>query len=162
MVAPADGKPQTVHRRARRRRRPGPPRLAHFVARAEPVPVLASRLEPADLDMDAVTQLGPSERTALLSDGLEPCIARDLPVDVDVHHGHAPALERFRRQSRPQHDAVRQRIAGSDAHRERIGVEDRFRNETPRYQRRRNGGGAEQPPQPHQLPAGQPCQCAVV
>jgi hypothetical protein len=58
VIAAADGKPQAIDRGARGRRGPGSPDLTDLVAGAKPVPVFASGLEPADLDVHAVSQLG--------------------------------------------------------------------------------------------------------
>jgi hypothetical protein len=111
MLAATDREPQTIHRRAGRRRRSGAAGLTDFIARAEAVPVLARRLEPRDLDVDAVAQFRPRRRGPLLHDVLEPRIVRDLPVDVHDGHRHAATVERLGREPRPQNDAVRQRIA---------------------------------------------------
>src|SRR5262249_41478260 len=106
VIAAADGKPQAIDRGAGRRRGSGPPGLTDLVAGSKPVPVIASRLEPADLDVDTVAQFRPRERRAFLRDRLKARVARNLPVDLDVRRRHAAALERLRRQSRPQDDAV--------------------------------------------------------
>jgi hypothetical protein len=138
---------------------PGP---AHFVAAAEAIPVLAPRLETVDLDVDAVTELGPRDRASLLRDALEARIARHFPVDGDVGHRHAAAFERPRREARPQDDAVRQRIAGRDAERERIRVEDRLRQDTTRDDRRRDRRRAEYPGKLHQLTTRHPRERSIV
>ena len=95
--------------------------------------------------MDAVTELGTRDRGSALRDRLEPRIARDLPVDVDVGHRHPAALEWARRQARPQHDAVRQRIARRNANRERVTVENWFGERAAAHERRRHGAGPEVP-----------------
>src|SRR5262249_13033110 len=111
VIAAADGKPQAIDRGAGGRRGSGSPGLAgprgltDLVAGSKPVPVIASRLEPADLDVDAVAQFRPRERRASLRDHLKARVARNLPVHLDVRRRHAAALERLRRQSRPQDDA---------------------------------------------------------
>src|SRR6185503_3498396 len=78
VIAAADRKPQAIDRGARGRRGPGSPDLTDLVAGAKPVPVVASRLEAADLDVHAVTQFGACERRAFLRDRLKPRVARNL------------------------------------------------------------------------------------
>src|SRR5688572_18369776 len=89
MIAAADRKPQLTGRGAGRRRRPGPPSLAHFVARSEAVPVLSARVETGHLDVHAVAELRTCDLGAFLRHGPEAVVGRDLPLDFDVGHRHA-------------------------------------------------------------------------
>ena len=88
-------------------------------------------------------------------DGAERAVARDLPADLDVRHRHAAAVERLRREPRPQHDAVRPRIAGRDAERERIAAEERLREHAARRGGRHERGRAQLPRDVQQLAARQ-------
>ena len=162
VLAAADGEAQAIDRRAGGGRGPGAAGLAHFIAGAKAVEIVAPRLEPVDLDVDAVPELRPRRGGSLLDNGLEARVARDLPVHVDHRHRHAAALERLRCQARPEHDPAGQRIAGGDAQRKRIRVEHRFGQQTARRQRLRDRRGAEHPPDFQQFPAGQPGDGAVV
>jgi len=62
-----------------------------------------------------VTEFRTRRRGAFLHDILKPRIARDLPLHVDDVHRHAAAVQRLRRQTRPQDDAIGQRVARGDA-----------------------------------------------
>src|SRR5206468_13124616 len=115
VIAAADRKAQPIDARARRRRGLRAAGLARFVAGVEAIPVLAARLEARDLDVHAVTELGPRDRRPFLHDGREARIARDLPVDVDGHPRHAAALERLRPEPRREHGAGGPRPARCDA-----------------------------------------------
>ena len=62
---------------------------------------------------------------AALHDVPHPVVLGDSPADLDPLRRHAAAVQRIRREPRPQHDAVGRRIAGRDTERERGGLEAR-------------------------------------
>src|SRR4030095_16685396 len=92
VTASADGEAQPIDGRAGGRRRTRPARVAALAAETEAVEVVARRLEAIDLDVHAVSQLGPRNRRASLDDIRKGALARDLPADLAVGHRHgAPA-----------------------------------------------------------------------
>ena len=115
VIAAAHCEPQSIDQGADGRRGSRPPDLADLVAGAEAVPVVMRRIEAGHLGVHAVTELRSRERRAASHDRREPGVACHLPVDFDIDHRHAAALERPGRQPRPQDDAVWARIAGRDA-----------------------------------------------
>ena len=146
VAAAADRESQTVDGRSRRGRGLRPADLADLVAGPETVQVVAAGLQACHLDVDAVTELGPGDGRASLRHGPEGPVGGDLPLHFDVGHRHAAALERFRREPRPEHDAVRQRIAGGHSERERIRHEERtgerlLRRDRPRDRRQADAAG---------------------
>ncbi len=81
----------------------------------EAVPVHAVRAQPADVDVNAVavlrTCLGGAAAHLLAEAG----VLGDLPADLHHTVGHAAAVQRVGSEPGPQHDGVRQRVAGGDA-----------------------------------------------
>jgi hypothetical protein len=89
---------------------------------AEAVPPPAVRLEPGQLDVHAVRDVRRRRHRARPHDLRERLVGRELPVDVDGCGGHAAVgVERRRGEARPQHHAVRGRVARRDAEREQVG-----------------------------------------
>ena len=96
-----------IDRGAGGRCRFGAPGLAHFVAGVKPVPVIAPRLEAADLDVDAVPQFGPREGGPL---------QRDLPEGgVELLHRGREDLDdvRVERPGDAHHRVVRRDVAAA-------------------------------------------------
>ncbi len=141
-------------------RGPGPPDRTHLGAGAESVPVPASRLESVDLDVNGVGPRRTGRGRAPSHDLAHPVVAGHLPVDDDDVRRHSPARhERRRRQPRPEHDAIGQRIAGRHTQREGRGGEFRLGSGSPRQRcderRRPQGDGAPEelpPAEPHSIP----------
>src|SRR5688572_30315610 len=88
VAAAADAKTDPLGGRARRRRGLGAADLAHLTAAAETVEIFAAGLEAVGVDMDAVPELGPRDRSARSHDGAELPIARDLPGHFDIRRRH--------------------------------------------------------------------------
>jgi hypothetical protein len=78
-------------------------------------------LQPLDLDVHGVAQVGPREDGAAAHDPPQPRPGRDLPVDRH-RAGRHPAVgqQRRRRQSRPQHHPAGIGVSGGDPERERV------------------------------------------
>jgi hypothetical protein len=91
---------------------------AHLVAGHEAVPVPPGRFEARDLHVDAVAAAGERVDRAAPHQPREPLVGGHLPADGDRLRIHAAAVQRFGRQSAPEHDAVRQRRTRRDAKRE--------------------------------------------
>jgi hypothetical protein len=141
---------QLWHRCSRRRQRPGAAGAAALAADGELVKIVAPRLEPADLDMHGVTELGMRRCRAFLYHLPQAFVRGYGPVDLHGLPRHAAAAsERARRNLRPDHEAVRRRITGSDAEREGRGSEDRAAPDADPKEitRRRMQGGGTQPAQ---------------
>ena len=99
--------------------RPGAAHRAALTADGEVIEIVASRLEPANLDVHRVAQFGMGHGRALLCHLAHAFVSGDGPVDLHSLPRHAAApLERSRRDLRPEHEAVRRRVTGSDAERE--------------------------------------------
>ena len=97
---------------------------ALLAARAEAVPIGPVGLQAGKLDMDAVGELGPGDLAAMRHDRMELLVGGDLPGHRHRRHRHpAMGLERIGREPRPDHEAVRRRIAGGDSEAERKGGE---------------------------------------
>ena len=136
VAAAADGESKAVDCGARRRRCDGPSHLAHLVARAEAIPVLATGSRPVTSTCTLCPSSGRAIADALLHDGTGGRRGQS-PTRRRPRRRHASAFERLRRKTGPQHHTVRKRIAGGDAERERVSVEERRGEE-----RRVNSGGA--------------------
>ena len=133
VAAAANGEAQAIGLRAGCRRRSGSPGLADFAAGAKAIPVVTAGFETRRLDVHAVAKLGTRELRTVPDDLRELAVGGDFPPDLDVGHRHAAAVERIRREPRPENDAVRQRIAGRDPERKRVRREDRLLDRPRRY-----------------------------
>ena len=97
-----------------RRRAEAPDRTLVLLG-LEAVPVLALRFQPVDLGVDRVDLLRPDPRVAAVDDVQEAGVLRDLEADAVAGVAEPAAVERVGRQARPEHDAVRRRLARGDA-----------------------------------------------
>src|SRR4029077_7558743 len=84
-------------------------------SRAEAIPVPAIRIEPRDVDVNGMPEIGRRLSVSAPDNLLHPFIGRNLP-----YHGLAPALPVtlclwIRNQASPEHNAVACGIAGGDA-----------------------------------------------
>ena len=120
VLATGKGKPQPIRRAFGRRSRSRAADRAGFAGGLEPVPVSASRLESLDLHVDAVSQPRRSRGGPGLDDLGHCLVGSDLPGDRHILRRHASTFKRLGRQSRPEHHALRLRISGSHAQRERV------------------------------------------
>lgn len=125
VLAAGDREAEPLDRRARRRRGAGAAGRTPFLADLEAIPIVTAGLEPVDLDMDRVGELRPRRLGSFPHHSAEAIVGCQFPGDLDRLHRHAAAFERFRRDPRPQHHAVRPRIAGGDAEAEGVAPEDR-------------------------------------
>src|SRR5262249_17537012 len=99
--------------------RPGTAYRAALTADSEVIEIVASRLEPANLDVHGGAEFGMGHGRALLRHLAQALVGGDGPGDLHRLARHATApLERSRRDFRPEHEAVRRRVTGSDAERE--------------------------------------------
>jgi len=87
--------------------------------------------------------LGPGHRRAFAHGTRHLLVARHLPFDGDRLGRHAAALERIGGEARPDDEAVRHRIAGRDAERERVPGELRPRARRARGRRGQPAGRGE-------------------
>jgi len=102
--------PQPPGKARHRGRRTRSTHRADLVTRDEPVEVPALGLEALHLDVHAVRR--PRRQRgdgSALRDPREPLVLGHLPAHDHLVGAHAAAVERFRRQARPQNDARRQR-----------------------------------------------------
>ncbi len=163
VAAAADAEAQPVDRGPGRRRRSRAPGLTELVPGAKAIPVVVRRLEPVHLDVNAVGQFRPGQGLPFLHDGPERRVRRQLPLDRDGNHRHAAAGQRLGREPGPQDDAVGQRIAGGDAERERVRIEEhRHAALAERFRGTRHGRRAERPRHFHHITPRQPHQRTVV
>src|SRR3546814_2217865 len=110
-----------------------------LAARGEAVIIGAVGLQPRDLDMDAVRELGAREVGALGDDVAKTAVARDLPVDREIRQRHpAVTLHRFGGEARPDDEAVARRSASRAA-----GDERKLAEDTALGAQDRGGGKAE-------------------
>lgn len=103
---------------------------AHWTAvcslHKEAVPVRARRREPGHIHVHTVPQFRPRDFLATAHDAAEPLVLGHFPTHLHGQHRHAAMFLEWRRgQARPDHEAIRQRISGSDTQCERIGAESR-------------------------------------
>ena len=125
VLAGAEPEPQPQRYLARSRRRPRAPDRTHRVARHEPIEVQARRLKARHLHVHAVRPRRSRNRGPALHDTPERLILGDLPVDGDRIGADPAAIERLRRQPRPQHHARGHRLTGGHTESERIPGEGR-------------------------------------
>jgi hypothetical protein len=140
LLAGGEREVQRVRRTGRSGLRPA--HRADLAAGTEAVEVLGAGPQAIELDVDAVAPLGSGLVLAAAHDAPEAVVERDLPVHVHIAVRHAAAAQRGGREPGPQHRAVRRRIAGGHAERERIADEPRRRLARSR-ERRLAGGGRE-------------------
>lgn len=119
------GREEHRQRRAGAHRGGGPraPGLGDVPLRAEPVPVLPARLEPADLDVHAVRRRLDRGHRAACRELPEVAVAGHLPLHGDRRARHAAEAVRVERagcETRPQHHTARRGFARGDAQRERV------------------------------------------
>lgn len=117
---------QVVRLRQCRRGGPGAAHGRYVTPRAETVVVHVVGLEPADLRVHRVGELGSGDHAAALHDMPEGLVGGHFVLDPDGHLRHAAQpvhRERIRRQPRPQHDTVGQRLPGRHAEGERVTAE---------------------------------------
>ena len=123
VLARGEGERERTQRCARCRCRLGSTDGAHVVAGAEPIEVLAPRLESVHLDVHGMSELPWRDGGPGRHDARHRLVRGDLPVDL---HGAGPhpavELQRARREPGPEHDAIRARVARGDAERERVGA----------------------------------------
>ena len=120
VLAGGEREPQAVDVRARSRQRPRAADRARRVAGVEAIPVPAVGLEALDFDVHRVRPLRPRRSRGRCRTTLpHRLVVGDFPADVDRLRRHAAAVQRIGREPRPEHDAVRRRIAGRDTERER-------------------------------------------
>ncbi len=93
---------------------------AQVAARAEPVPVVAAGLEPADVDVHAVPASGLGDGDAAPDGPAEARVRRDLPGHRDGAGAHGGGVEGVGDQPGPQDDGVRQRVTAGHAEQERV------------------------------------------
>jgi len=112
---------------------------------------VAIRLEAVHVDMHRMREVRDRRGAAGAHHVLHRFVARDEPLHIDGLLGYSAALQRIRREARPQDHAVGKRVTGSDAEREGVSVElDRaggLRARTERPERRERGdarGGSEE------------------
>ena len=121
VAAAADREAQAIDRGPGRRRGLGAADRADLAAGVEAIEYSRPGCEPA-APRRARCAPAPAARSsvplrAMSRNARSPATSQR---DLDVGHRHAAAVERLRREARPQHDAVGQRIAGGHAERERI------------------------------------------
>ena len=90
---------------------------------AEPVEIVAAGSQTGQFDVHTVRRFRRRCGDSTLLDALEPFVGGHLPLDLHHSSRHATETitrERIRRQSRPDHDSVRGRVARRHAQRERI------------------------------------------
>ena len=93
-----------------------PPRGGSLDAGREAVEILAAGLQPRDLDMHRMAELGSGDRLAALRHVGKAAIRCDFPPDRHRSRGHAVAdLERAGGEPGPYDEAVGRRVAGGDA-----------------------------------------------
>ena len=120
LLAGGEGEAEAVAVGARGRRGPRAADPAHLAARAEAVPVPACGLEMLDLDVHRVRPRGRRGGDAALDHLAHAIVGRHLPLDRDRLGRHAARRRGRRRgQAGPEDHAVRRRIAGGHAERER-------------------------------------------
>src|SRR5262249_35673411 len=121
-LAPDNAKAQLCQRSSHGWQRPGAAYRAALTTDGEVIEIVASRLEPTDLDMHRVAKFGMGHGRALLRHLAHAFIGGDGPGDLHRLPWHTAApLERSRRDLRPEHKAVRCRVTGSDTEREGVG-----------------------------------------
>ena len=117
---------QRRRRLVRRRAGEGAAHRADVPAGAEPVEVLAPRPQALEFHVDRVRGFDPGGFDAAGYYRAHAGVLGHFPGDRDVAGGHAAQAvlgDRVQRQPRPDHEAVRPRLAGGDAQQERIGAE---------------------------------------
>ena len=130
---------------------------ADLVAALEPEEVLAVRPEVVELHVHAVRLIGGRPDRAVTDDAAEALVPGNLVADGEDLVRHAAARqERLGREARPQHHAVRRRVARRDAQRERIHVEARPRERPRSHRPYECHPGGERPTGPQQRPPGDP------
>ena len=115
-LAPGNAKAQLCHRGAHCWQHPGAAYRATLTADGEVTELVASWLEPANLDVHRVAVFGMGHGRTLLRHLAHAFVGGDGTGDLHRLPWHATApLERSRRDLRPDHEAVRRRVTGSDA-----------------------------------------------
>ena len=146
VLARSEGEPQAIRQFISAWCRARPPFRTDLTGRAELVEVPASRLKARDLDMDRVREFSRCDGRSLCNDLRHRFIVGNLPIDDDVFWRHPAPFERFWREARPQHKAIRCRITRRDAERERIARQLHAllsnRRTRSREQRPRSGSGS--------------------
>jgi len=144
-------------RRPERRRRLGAAYRAGLRARLEAVEVLAPRPQALNLDMDRMGQLGPRLHRAATHYPGEALVLGHLethPVGLGRQAAAAVLGQRLRRETRPEHHAVRPEIARGHPEAERVVGEERpGQRATGRGSARRDGQPSRAQPRPAQKPA---------
>jgi hypothetical protein len=144
MLAADRGEAKASNIRTSRRERACPARQAALTPGRETVPIWPRRLEPRHFDVDAVAEFRPGDCGPLLHDGREPVVGRDLPLHLDRGGRHAVAdLQRLRRESGPDYEAVGLRITSRNAELKREDAEDGLGERFPAEQR--HGGKRAEP-----------------
>ena len=96
---------------------------ARFASRDHAVEVIPARLEPFDLHVHRVTELGGRHGRSGLGDVRKPFVLGDLPVDCDGIEERSGTFEGRRCEPCPEDDAARQRVPGRDTECEGVGRE---------------------------------------
>ena len=128
-----------------RRCRPGPPHRRDVALCTEPVVVLATGLEPVDLNVHAVRPGGVGGGVPAADHPAERRVLGDLPLHHDLpswHASDAVGHERVWCQPGPQHHARGPGVAGGDAQGERV-AEGQARTGRARRLPGPNGGDAD-------------------
>ncbi len=86
----------------------------------EAIEVPPIRIQSGHFHMHGVGQFRSGNRRPAVHDLLHRFVVCDFPADFDVLIRHAPAMQRIRCQTRPDHKSVRRRIARGDTEREWI------------------------------------------
>src|SRR5262249_47467214 len=118
-LASGNAKAQLCHCSTHSWQCPGAAHQAALIADSEAIEIVASRLEPAHLNVHRVAKFRMGHGRALLRHLAHAFVSGDGPGDLHRLPWHATTtLERSRRDLRPEHEAVRRRVTGSDAERE--------------------------------------------
>ena len=119
ILAGHKGESQLLGASTWRRSRLGASHGAENAAALELVPVVSSRLQPGNFDVNRVAPIGARRDFALLHDLLHALVRGDLPAHGDVLGLHASAIEGIDGEASPQHHAIGQRVARGHAERKR-------------------------------------------